>query len=245
MDILAGLRQLTDRLYAPNCVLCGGEQRGDSLQPLDICCHCYQRLPFNTSFCSICALPLPEQLAVTSVCGRCQKKKPAFDYSLSIFRYEQPVLWLVQQLKFNQRLLHSRLLGEIMRDRGWPLLQAISASPQCLLPVPLSAKRLRERGFNQSIELARPLLKSSALPLLINSVERSRNTDPQTGLDAKQRRKNIKGAFQLIKAIPYDHVLIVDDVVTTGSTVNELARLLKKEGVKRIGVLSAARAPMK
>ena len=245
MDVLACLRQLADRLYLPNCVLCGGSASGSPGDCLDLCRHCYQQLPLNSSACRLCALPLPEHSTVDAVCGRCLKKAPAFDYSLSILLYEQPVVWLVQQLKFNQCLTHSRLLGEVMRDQVIDRIQCEEDPPQCLLPVPLSSQRQRERGFNQSIELARPLAKAIDLPLVCDIAQRTRHTERQTGLDAKQRHQNLRGAFALIKPLHYEHVLIVDDVVTTGATVNELARVLKRAGVKRVGVLSVARAPMK
>lgn len=244
MDVLASLCNLLDRFYPPCCLLCGCSDSEITGKHLDLCLYCYQSLPFNKVFCSVCALPLSEPSSKATTCGRCLKKTPEFDYSLSVLRYEQPVLWLVQQLKFNQRLVHSRPLGEMMRDKAMIHISTLGLAPQCILPVPLSRKRLRERGFNQSIELAKPLAKVMCIPLLCNAVKRTRHTSPQTGLDAKQRRKNIKGAFQLVKAIPFDHVLIVDDVVTTGTTVNELARVLKKAGVKTVGVLSVARTPV-
>ena len=115
----------------------------------------------------------------------------------------------------------------------------------CLLPVPLHKRRLRKRGFNQSSELVRTLAIGLRIPVVLEGVDRVRQTESQTGLDARQRVRNIRGAFSLVPGFNYEHVLIIDDVVTTGSTVNELARLLKKNGVKRVGVLSLARAPMK
>ena len=104
---------------------------------------------------------------------------------------------------------------------------------------------MRQRGFNQSIEISRVIAKRSGIPLEYDAVVRHRRTSAQTGLDAKQRKKNITGAFTLVQAIDYRHVLIIDDVMTTGATVEELARLLKKSGVMRVGVLTIARAPVR
>ena len=115
----------------------------------------------------------------------------------------------------------------------------------CLMPVPLHKTRMRLRGFNQSIELSRVISKKLNVPIECNAVNRRRSTESQTGLNITQRRKNIKGAFEVVKKISANHVLIIDDVMTTGSTVDELARVLKKEGVKRVGVLCLARAPIK
>jgi ComF family protein len=114
--------------------------------------------------------------------------------------------------------------------------------PEAILPVPLHARRLRERGFNQSIELARPASRAFGLPLVRDLVKRSRPTSPQTALDIKQRRQNLRNAFVVDGKIPYSHIAILDDVVTTGSTVNELAKVLRRSGVQTIQVWSIARA---
>ena len=105
--------------------------------------------------------------------------------------------------------------------------------------------RLRQRGFNQSIEISRVLAKKLEIPIEYKAVVRQRSTVAQTGLNAKQRQKNIKGAFNVVRPLNYQHVLIIDDVMTTGATVNELAKVLKKNKVERVGVLSIARAPAK
>jgi ComF family protein len=115
-------------------------------------------------------------------------------------------------------------------------------APDCIVPVPLYQKRMRQRGFNQSLELARVVNKACNIPINVRSIIRARDTQSQTALDKKQRRKNIRGAFQIAHAFHAQHVAILDDVVTTTSTVNELARLLKRAGVRRVDVWSIARA---
>jgi ComF family protein len=124
-------------------------------------------------------------------------------------------------------------------------IPCVDELPDCLLPVPLHSSRLRQRGFNQSIEIARVIAKRLQIPIVHDAVIRRRSTESQTGLTAKQRQKNIRGAFDVVGDLAGKHVLIIDDVVTTGSTVNELAKVLKRKGVKRVGVLSIARAPIK
>jgi ComF family protein len=114
--------------------------------------------------------------------------------------------------------------------------------PEALLPVPLYVARLRQRGFNQSVELSRPLAASLQLPLLLHEVQRVCDTGSQTGLSRTARRRNIRGAFRLAAPLRFDHVAIVDDVVTTTSTVNELAGVLKRAGARRVDVWSVARA---
>jgi ComF family protein len=238
MDVRAGLNNLSQWLYPPRCLLCGHPGQKQGAAAVDLCHHCQSQLPLNQHVCCCCALPLPKEISSGAVCGRCQKKPPAFDASISLFRYEQPAVWLVQQLKFNDRLAHAKLLGDMLTNK----IHSLDERPQCIIPVPLFKQRLRQRGFNQSVELAKPVAKRFGIPLELAFVKRVRSTESQTGFDAKQRRKNIKGAFSVVKPIPYNHVVILDDVVTTGSTVDELARVLKKAGVKRVDVWSIARA---
>jgi len=238
MDAKAGLNYLSQWIYPPRCVFCGHSGQKWGHEAVDLCGYCQYQLPFNDTACFRCALPLPAETASGSICGRCQKKPPTFDSSYSLFVYEQPAVWLIQQLKFNDRLVHARLLGSMLARE----VQKGGELPQCIIPVPLFRHRLRQRGFNQSVELAKPVSKLNGLPLELNLVARMRPTEPQTGLDAKQRRKNIKGAFRVPGVIPYQTVAIIDDVVTTGSTVNELARVLKRAGVRNVVVWSVARA---
>lgn len=226
-------------LYPPRCLLCDSAGVDDA----DLCEHCYQQLPFNKTACVTCALPLPSNTSAGAICGRCQKKPPLYDEAFSVFGYEQPMVWLIQQLKFNEKLAHVRLLGELVADSDC-VKKIAELEDVCILPVPLHKKRLRQRGFNQSIELARALSKKTGWSMELHCVQRIRDTTAQTGLDAKARRKNIRGAFEVVEALSQKHVLIVDDVVTTGSTVNELSRVLKKSGVEKVTVLSLARAPL-
>ncbi|MDA3868729.1 MAG: ComF family protein [Gammaproteobacteria bacterium] len=227
------------RLYPPRCLMCGRPGRDGA----DLCEHCHQQLPFNQTACAHCALPLPPNTDADAVCGRCQKKPPHYDQAFSAFSYQQPVIWLIHQLKFNGKLVHARLLGELLAECECVASMSVSESI-CILPVPLFRKRQRRRGFNQTIELARALSKKTGWPMELNRAVRVRETSAQTGLDAKARRKNIRGAFAVVETLAHKHVVLIDDVVTTGSTVNELSRVLKKAGVEKITVLSLARAPL-
>ena len=238
--------KLVSVLFPSRCLLC--QQAvvfSENKAAVEICESCYQALPVNLNACRRCALPLADEIEGDVLCGRCISKLPEFDYAYSLFRYEENIIKLVQQLKFSEKITCARSIGEMLLAacQSDKILQR--EKPDCLLPVPLHGSRLKQRGFNQSIEISRPLVKGLSIKLEYDAVVRQRSTVAQTGLSAKQRRKNIKGAFSLIKTMPYKHVLIIDDVVTTGSTVNELARLLKKKGVARVGVLSIARAPVK
>ncbi len=121
-------------------------------------------------------------------------------------------------------------------------LQAETPLPELIIPVPLHHARYRSRGFNQAIEISRPLSATLKIPMDNHAVKRIINTSSQSELHAKERHKNIRGAFQVKKAINAKHIAIIDDVITTGSTVTELAKVLKRAGVKRVDVWSFARA---
>lgn len=247
MKAIQGLLRM---LFPQRCVICKSTHisgNGDDAA-LAVCADCYSHLPFNHHCCHQCALPLPADSSDQSLCGNCLKQTPAFDYSISVFRYEADIVRLVHGLKYHGRLVYGRALG-ILLAQAWhahgKCWQAPENRPDCLLPVPLHAGRLRRRGYNQSVEIARELaaggFRESPLPVDTCSVIRCRATSSQAGLNLAGRRSNIKGAFQLRRAISYRHVVLIDDVVTTGSTVNELARLLKAAGVASVGVLSLAR----
>ncbi|PCI06631.1 MAG: phosphoribosyltransferase, partial [Gammaproteobacteria bacterium] len=214
-------------------------------EAIELCEKCYRSLPFNNIYCVRCALPLADEDNKNTLCGRCIQKLPEYDYAHSVFRYEEDVIGLIHQLKFRDKITYARSFGELLLTAIAPDDDIRSARPDCLLPVPLHPSRLRQRGFNQSIEIARVISKKYAIPIECNAVIRQRRTVSQTGLNAQQRQKNIRGAFAMVKPLQGKHALIIDDVITTGSTVNELSRLLKKNNVERVGVLSIARAPIK
>jgi len=229
------LQRLISTVYPPRCVLCGSTGFND----MDICEVCYADLPWIESACTQCALPLAKHSGDQLKCGQCLQKPPVFDRSVSLFSYEKEAVTLIHQLKFNEKLAYSRLLGSMLADA---IDQNDIELPDCILPVPLYKKRLKLRGFNQSIELARPVANTFNIPLDMRSVKRVRDTQSQTELDKKQRRKNMRAAFEVVEPLSAQHAVIVDDVVTTTSTVNEMARILKRAGVRRVDVWSIARA---
>jgi len=157
---------------------------------------------------------------------------------ISAFAYAPPVSQLVSKLKFHGQIQLARLFGELLAS---PVLSAKSQA-QALLPVPLHPGRLRQRGFNQALEIARSLSRAVHLPLLTHCVYRNRNTEPQSAQIAAQRERNIRGAFSLNQPPGHQHIAIVDDVMTSGHTVNEIAKQLRAAGVKQIEVWCVARA---
>jgi ComF family protein len=173
-----------------------------------------------------------------AVCGQCQQQPPPFDRVLSPFLYQTPVDHLILQLKFSQRLEMARLLGELMAR--W-LEPRLDSRPDEIIPVPLHPRRQRTRGFNQALELARPIARHLQLPLNTRSCQRQRYTAPQTGLDATARARNVKKAFQ-IKGPLGRRIALVDDVMTTGQTMQALAKALRKAGAEEVEVWVCARA---
>jgi ComF family protein len=221
-------------LLPPTCILCGND--GFDLQ--DICQSCYLHLPRNNLCCYRCAAILEIPSVTPILCGRCLSRRPAVDETYAPFIYQGAMRYLITSLKFGAQYKNARLLGLLLAGR----LKQTAERPDCILPVPLHKARYRQRGFNQAIEIARTVSKELQIPLDLTSCRRHSNTPHQTTLTAKQRRKNLKNAFSLIKPVQAQHIALLDDVMTTGSTVYELAYLLKKAGVNRVDVWVCARA---
>ncbi len=230
------INYIQSRLYPPICLLCSSTNTSG----MDICSPCLDELPHNQHCCHVCALPLPPHHSGSLVCGNCLKQVPLFDRCHAAFSYGYPISNLISAFKFSGKLQNGRLLASL-------LIKSIEAKqlpiPDLILPVPLHRSRLRERGFNQALELARPLGRHFHIPVDTRKCKRILATKAQSNLDKKWRRKNVRGAFKLTQKLEHSHVVILDDVVTTGSTVLELARILKQDGVKRVDVWALARTP--
>lgn len=221
-------------LFPPTCLLCGDP----GLPGRDLCEPCARELPYLRRACARCALPLA--LDGQPICGRCLTNPPSFDATYAPLLYRQPVRHLVQALKFHRHYAHARLLGLLLAES----LAHRGTFPELVLPVPLHASRLRQRGFNHSAEIAREVARRLAIPLAVGVVARCRATPPQVGLTAKARTRNVRHAFAVTRPLRARHVAILDDVMTTGSTVNELAGVLRTAGVERIDIWVCARASL-
>jgi ComF family protein len=224
------LSRLADRLLNAACVLCGAEAVGQRL-----CARCRPLLPLNQSTCARCAAPLPSP---APRCGECLGREPAFDATLAACRYESPLDRLVQKYKYNEGLAIARALSPLLAAH----VQASGSRPDALLPIPLHRSRLRQRGYNQALVLALELARLLDLPVLADGLDRTRATTAQAGLEADERRRNLKGAFAARPGLPA-HIALIDDVMTTGSTLDEAARTLKKAGVTRVEAWVLARRP--
>lgn len=233
MDALSrNLQRLQSWLLPWRCLLCGDA----GADGLDLCRACAAELPRNGSCCARCALPLPGNVAL---CGACQRKPPPWHAAWAPFRYGWPLDRLEARYKFGRELAAGRTLAEL-----WRRLPPPAARPALILPVPLHRTRLRQRGYNQALELARPLGRTLGVPVRHDLLLRSRGTAAQTELDAASRRHNVRGAFAMRDgAVLPAHVVLLDDVMTTGATLAECARVLRRAGVARVDVWALARAP--
>lgn len=224
------------RLLPASCVLCHEAVTGE----ISLCDACYADLPRIRQSCFQCGLSV-ESDKPANICGTCQNAPPAFDYLVSALRYDYPVDYLVTQLKFRRNLVYAKILSQLLLQK-LTADNAIESLPDLIIPVPLHTSRLRKRGFNQSLEIAHPISKAFKVALSNQHLIRVKQTLAQSTLDKKERLKNLQNSFELVKTINQKHVVIIDDVVTTGATVNELASLLKAAGVEKVGVWAAARA---
>jgi ComF family protein len=217
------------------CLLCGGM----GADGRDLCDGCAQDCAINRVCCPRCALPLETP---APLCGDCLQHEPPFAAAWAPFRYGHPLDLLETRFKFGGDLAAGRVLADLLVERAG--IDVPPALPALMIPIPLHVSRLRERGYNQALELARPLAQALGIPLRHDLLARSRATPPQTGLDAKARRRNLRGAFTLLAPAPLpDHVVLFDDVMTTGTTLREVARVLVQAGVARVDVWALARAP--
>lgn len=224
------LRGLGRALLPPRCLVCG--ERGANGQ--DLCTDCRVALPWNRIACPYCALPLDHSAAA---CGTCLLEPPPQSGARAVFLYRPPVDRLLLRFKFHADLAAGRLLADLMRER-----LADAGRPEALVPLPLHASRLRRRGYDQALELARPLAHGLQLPLDAGRLERQRATAPQSELDAATRRRNLRGAFRARDGVPR-HVALVDDVMTTGATVHAAVQALRQAGSVRVDVWVCARVP--
>lgn len=219
-------------LYPPTCVLCGDS----GVEGRDLCAACRSALPQQARRCTRCAAALSSGCEL--ICGHCLNRPPFFDSAVAAFDYEEPVRHLIRGLKFQARYAYGRLLGTLLAEA----LCERTDLPDRLLPVPLHPARYRERGFNHTTEIAREVSRRLGVPLDLSALRRTRATLPQVGLSVAERARNVSNAFALAAPGFARHVAVIDDVITTGATVNELARLLKKNGVQRVQIWACARA---
>lgn len=211
------------RLLLPHyCLLCDGVSDTD----YDLCAACQQDLP-------VMPIASPWQLALGGS-----------PYRVYIpWRYQPPLNKLILALKLSRKLAPAQVLGQLLAAH---LAQAYQDDelPQCIIPVPLHRSRLRQRGYNQTQEIARPISKALQIPIDYQCCERKKKTAAQAELQGKERATNVRHAFHLSKPSPYKHIAILDDVITTGHTLAECAKIFHNSGTQRIDIWALAKAPL-
>ena len=221
-------------LFALRCLVCGEPGANGR----DLCASCHSALPWQGPACLRCALPLPQ----AGLCGDClqaarHKGGPALDETHAAFEYAFPLDRLLPRLKFHRDFAAGRVLAQCMAER-----YASLPRPDALLPVPLHRARLRRRGYDQTLELAKPLARALSLPLLDDVLHRHQTTTAQSRLDADARQRNLRDAFAVVPGAKLPaHVVLLDDVMTTGATLHAAARALRKAGVRRVDAWICAR----
>jgi ComF family protein len=236
----SGSRRLAGRLaqglFASRCALCGIAEGSP------VCAGCAADfLPTDLHRCRVCALRLGP--AAGDLCGRCLRDPPAFDQTIALADYAAPVDGMVIALKFGHRLDVARVLGALLGR----MVGQHTPVDALLAVVPLAYERQRERGFNQALELARAAAAAGGRVLLPQALQRIHHRPAQEGLTLQERRRNVRGAFVVARGeearLAGREVVVIDDVMTSGSTLDEVARVLRHAGVARVINAVIARTP--
>lgn len=222
------------------CLLCLGSAAGIAEC---ICTACLEELPWLGIGCRQCALPVPRE---DMLCGQCQQSSPAFSQVVAPFRYAFPLDSLIPAFKYQHKLTYGRLMARLLQQAIVHHYEERQQDlPELVIPLPLHRARQAQRGYNQAMELARPIARALGISLDHRTLMRQRATTSQQGLDARQRRRNLQGAFVCHhpERLAGRHVALVDDVVTTGTTVNEASRTLLAAGAETVSIWCIARTP--
>lgn len=240
MSFASILHDISSVLFPPRCLGCS-----EIIAPAEdriFCDACAQKVHFITgSSCLICGTTFPDSPARSHLCGKCLEEKPYFSKARAVFLYEDIVLDAIHKFKYKSDIVTGEILASFMADVPFPDMDF--ADYDILVPVPLHIKRLRERGFNQSLILARIFGAKKNIPVDFSLLKRRKFTLTQTGSTGKERKQNVKGAFAAgnKEKIAGKNILLIDDVYTTGATANECAKTLTRAGARRVGVLTLAR----
>jgi len=228
---------MMDFLCKHICIVCDDL----SHRKIDLCLTCEHNLPILQNYCIKCAEPLPEG---QDICGSCLGDSLLDIKIVALFYYQFPVDQLIANLKFSNNLIGAKILGELLGCHLHKQYQN-KPKPEIIIPMPLHPNRLRERGYNQALELSRPIAKKLKIPVDRFHVKRVKNTLPQAKLSAKERKQNIRQAFFVTDDFHHHYVAVIDDVITTGNTIAELCGVLYTVGVRRVDVWCAAKSLFK
>jgi len=225
------------------CLICAAQLHSGRR----LCHDCEAALPWLPPGCLRCGRRDESLAPGRSVCDHCQQSPPDFDRCLALFEYRPPASVLISRFKYRHALAEGHALGQLLNEGfGRHYSDSGEIEPDCLLPVPLHHWRLRQRGFNQAVLLARQIARSRHITLDLHSVYRARHHRAQQGQNRRQRQQNVSSLFQLStrhQLQHYRHIAIIDDVVTTGATGNALARTLRQASDARIDLWCLASVP--
>ena len=237
-DILSGI---TDILFPPTCSACGTVLIYDRAYPF--CPECLSTIQFAaTPLCTSCGQPFATSEGTNHLCEDCIMSPPPFSIARSLGKYDAALLDTIHLFKYHGKISVGEDLGKMMATTSYDSLVIQHYSP--IIPVPLHPNRLKERGFNQSLVLAQQISKRFSIPLDFTSLRRTVLTEAQVNLSREKRAANVRGAFEVTdrNRIKVKKILLIDDVYTTGSTVKECSKILKKNGAHEVAVLTLARA---
>ena len=224
------LSSFLDLMLPHRCPFC------DSISKEPLCPECTDAVRFiSPPFCIACGVPFKSDSIKNHTCGECMKKKRHFSWARGVLIYNDASAKAIHRFKYNKDTTFSKALGSIISR--YHDLEGFDV----LIPVPLHIDRLRERGFNQSLLLARAVGKRNRIPVDPFALKRTRWTEPQVNLSGKERKINVKGAFEVQGNVRGRSILLIDDVYTTGATVGECSKVLRKNGAREVCVLKLAR----
>ena len=227
---LAG-RTALQWMTPPYCLLCHDQPEFQS----GLCPDCWHGLPFIRSpQCQYCA----RVLSRPGICGECQHRPPTYDSAIAPLAYEDPVNEMLCALKYRQHLSYVRPVTGVMVDA---LISQRQKRPDRLCAVPMTSRALRKRGLNQSVFIARFISRALGIPLCASLLKKTRHTDQQSALSAKNRQSNLVGAFVCRRRLDGQHIALIDDILTTGATANEISNTLKAAGAARVDIWVCAR----
>ena len=226
-------------LLPPACHFCGVAYH-PAPDAVPICSACHSAIKPLSARCELCARPFATLNSATHVCETCLRHPPPFQRVLALGRHEDPLKTAIHRLKYRNQPGLANVLGQLLGA----CLQAAPdfAPPDMILPVPLHHRRLRQRGYNQALEIARPISRTLKAPVARHGLQRLRPTPPQQGLPLRERQRNLAKAFACTAPLTDQRILLLDDVMTTGTTVRECCRTLLAAGARKIEVAVICRA---
>lgn len=243
---MKALKSLIDLIYPPRCPICQVFLQDHNTlqghQDLPFCQACFKDFTaIGSPICSVCGRPFSDGAEQDRVCEDCLRKRPSYDIARAPYLYEGALMTAIHQLKYAQRSHLADSLGFLLAFYAQTWIGELKGS--LIMPVPLHPRRLRSRGFNQSLLLARCVASKTGSDLDFLSLRRTRFTKPQTELSSEERKKNVRKAFEVVRpeAVKGKTIVLVDDVATTGSTLNECAKALKRAGADSVLCLVLAR----